>query len=77
MAGRILEATGVEGGLIVHLGCGDGELTAALCANDSYIVHGLDRDPENIDPATGDVQRHTFRRPRSVTVFHVSQTEER
>ena len=50
-AARILEATGVKGGLIVHIGCGDGKLTAALCANDSYIVHGLDRDPENIAKA--------------------------
>ena len=38
----ILQATGIKGGLIVHLGCGDGKLTAALHANDSFIVHGLD-----------------------------------
>ncbi|KPK35936.1 MAG: hypothetical protein AMJ65_16955 [Phycisphaerae bacterium SG8_4] len=50
-AGQILEATGVKGGLIVHIGCSDGRLTAALCPNDSYIVHGLDRDPENIAKA--------------------------
>jgi len=47
-AREILRRTGVRGGLIVHLGCGDGKLTAALRANDSYIVHGLDRDPENV-----------------------------
>ena len=45
-AQRILEATGVKGGLIVHLGCGDGTLTAALRANDRYLVHGLDTDAE-------------------------------
>ena len=33
-----------QGGLVVHLGCGDGKLTAALRANDSYLVHGLDAD---------------------------------
>ena len=27
-AKRILDATGVKGGIIVHLGCGDGKLTA-------------------------------------------------
>ena len=43
-AWQILEASGVKGGLIVHLGCGDGKLTAALRANDSFIVHGLDAD---------------------------------
>ena len=31
-ARQILQATGVRGGLIVHLGCGDGKLTAALRA---------------------------------------------
>ncbi|MFQ6130499.1 MAG: PQQ-binding-like beta-propeller repeat protein [Armatimonadota bacterium] len=47
----ILAATGVKGGLIVHLGSGDGKLTAALRANDSYLVHGLDPDPRNIERA--------------------------
>ncbi len=40
----ILEGSGVKGGVVVHLGCGDGKLTAALHANDSYIVQGLDAD---------------------------------
>ncbi len=59
---QILETTGVKGGLIVHVGCGDGKLTAALCANDSpptqrlvrragFLVHGLDKDAENIKRA--------------------------
>jgi hypothetical protein len=43
-AKQILEAAGIKGGLIIHLGCGDGKLTAALHANDSYIVQGLDAD---------------------------------
>ncbi len=38
---QILDATGIKGGLVVHVGCGDGKLTAALRSNDSYIVHGL------------------------------------
>jgi len=50
-AKRILDATGVKGGLVVHLGCSDGRLTAALCANDSYLVHGLDADAKNIEEA--------------------------
>ncbi len=47
-AREILGATGVKGGLVVHVGCGDGRLTAALRANDSYLVHGLDRDAANV-----------------------------
>ena len=50
-AGQIFDATGVKGGLVVHLGCGDGKLTAALGANDSYTVHGLDTDPANVAKA--------------------------
>ncbi len=47
-AEQILSATGVRGGLVVHLGCGHGELTAALRAGDNYLVHGLDADPKNV-----------------------------
>ena len=50
-AEQILDATGVKGGLVVHLGCGDGKLTAALRANGSYLVHGLDGDAGNIEKA--------------------------
>ena len=50
-ARKILDATGVAGGLVVHVGCGTGTLTAALRANDSYLVHGLDTDPANVEKA--------------------------
>jgi outer membrane protein assembly factor BamB len=48
---QILDATGVKGGLIVHVDCGDGGLTAALHANESYLVHGLDTDASDIEKA--------------------------
>ena len=47
--GDILKATGVRGGLVVHLGCGDGRLTAALHADDSYLVHGLGKDAADVE----------------------------
>jgi len=50
-ASRILDESGIKGGLVVHLGCGDGKLTAALRANDSYLVHGLDEDAQNVRKA--------------------------
>ena len=50
-AKQIVDATGVKGGLIVHIGCGDGKLTAALRANESYLIHGLDTDAKNIEQA--------------------------
>ncbi|MBL7186751.1 MAG: PQQ-binding-like beta-propeller repeat protein [Phycisphaerae bacterium] len=51
-----LEAAGIQGGVIVHLGCGDGRLTASLRLNDGYCVHGLDADPKNVDKARRYVQ---------------------
>ncbi|MHC4396307.1 MAG: outer membrane protein assembly factor BamB family protein [Planctomycetota bacterium] len=55
-AGQILRTTAIKGGLVVHLGCGNGKLTAALCASDSYIVHGLDTDAKNIELARKHIQ---------------------
>ena len=46
-ARQILEASGVTGGLVVHLGCGDGRLTTALGAEDAFLVHGLDANAAN------------------------------
>lgn len=51
IAAQILSGAGVKGGLIVHAGCGDGKLTAALCAGAPYLVHGLDADAKNVDSA--------------------------
>ena len=42
-ATQILATSGIEGGLIVHLGCGDGELTTALGAGDGIIDLGHGR----------------------------------
>jgi outer membrane protein assembly factor BamB len=51
MASDIIKASGVKGGLVVHVGCGDGKLTAALRASDSYLVHGVDTDAKNVAAA--------------------------
>ena len=56
MGQEILDATGVQGGLIVHLGCGDGELTAALNASDRYWVHGLATDSADVEKARATVR---------------------
>ena len=56
-AGKVLDAAGVRGGLVVHLGCGDGKLTASLRANDSYIVHGLDADAANVAKARANIRK--------------------
>ncbi len=57
LAHRILEATGVKGGLIVHLGCGNSELIGALHAGKSYLVHALDTDAEKVRRARVNIQQ--------------------
>ena len=51
LAERIMGNAGVKGGLIVHIGCGDGKLTAALHTGEEYLVHGTDPDQANVDEA--------------------------
>ena len=46
----------MTGGLIVHVGCGDGSFTAALRTADSFLVHGLDVDARNVAQARTHVQ---------------------
>ncbi len=47
----ILHDSGIAGGLVIHIGCRDGRLTAALHAGDQYLVHGLAFDAEDVDQA--------------------------
>jgi len=50
-AKEILASADFRGGLIVHLGCGDGRLTAALHAGDDSVVQGLEVDPSKVEQA--------------------------
>ena len=54
----IVEQSGVKGGLVVHVGCGNGQLTAGLWVNDRYIVHGLDSDAADIENARKQIGRY-------------------
>ncbi len=45
---RILEQSGITGGLIVHLDCNDGQLTSELLGGDGYAVHGVDTSPADV-----------------------------
>ena len=65
--GSILDAAGVEGGLVVHLGCGDGKLTAALGVNDRYLVQGLDKDAGDVTKAREHIGRLGLYGPVSVS----------
>lgn len=57
-AQAILEQSKFAGGLIVHVGCGDGKLTAALGKNKQYVVQGLERDRDKVQQARHALRSH-------------------
>ena len=50
-AASLVRESGIKGGLVVHVGCGDGRVTAGFRVNDRYVVQGLERDPERVAAA--------------------------
>ena len=66
LARRILADTGVQGGLVVHIGCGDAKLTAAFRQNDSYVVQGLAARADEAERAQAHV--HSLALYGSVTI---------
>ena len=68
-AKKILAGTDFNGGLIVHMGCGDGRLTAALHAGDESVVHGLDADAAQVAGAREHIRKLGLYGKVSVDVF--------
>lgn len=68
-AAAALEATDVQGGVVVHVGCGDGAVTAGLRAGDGFLVHGLDTSAANVEAARARIQRLGLYGPVSVDTF--------
>ncbi|MCK4293992.1 MAG: class I SAM-dependent methyltransferase [Planctomycetes bacterium] len=69
-AKQILETTGIKGGLIVHIGCGDGKLTVALHVSDSYLVHSIDTDGVDIAKARAYICSKNLYGPVSVAKYN-------
>ena len=53
---EIVDASGIQGGLIVHIHCGDGSLTASLAEDKSFLVQGLDMSASNVERARRSVR---------------------
>ena len=51
MADKIFSQTKVQGGFVVHLGCGDGTLTTTLRQSEAFQVHGLTRSLADLNAA--------------------------
>ncbi len=79
LAGRILQSTAVKGGLVVHIGCGDGRLTAAFRVADRYLVHGLDSDPQNVRKAREHIRSLGLYGPVSIDrlLLHAADGDQR
>jgi outer membrane protein assembly factor BamB len=45
-ARELVTGSGIQGGLVVHMGSSGGPLLADLLVNDSFVVHGLCADPD-------------------------------
>jgi len=56
-ARKLLEESDLPGGLVVHVGCRNGWLTAALYGGPGFLVHGLDRDPGAVEAARRHIRR--------------------
>jgi len=65
----IFRDSGIKGGLIVHVGCGDGVFTAGLRANDRYIVQGLDTDAAKIKMARQNIMSRGKYGPVTAATF--------
>ena len=50
-AGIFIEKSNIKGGFIVHAGCGDGTLVAALGEDKQYVIQGLESDSRQIEKA--------------------------
>jgi len=48
---EMAKSSGVQGGIIVHVGCGDGAETTKLRLNERYLVQGLDTSAANVATA--------------------------
>ncbi len=69
-AEQIATLAGFHGGLIIHVGCGDGKLTAALRLADNCVVQGLDADAGCVETARAAVRAMGRYGPVSVIHFN-------
>ena len=68
-AQSILDGAGVRAGLIVHVDCNDGKLTAALRVNDSIIVHGIDDSAADVASARANTRKAGVYGPVAVELW--------
>ena len=65
-AEQIASLADFHGGLVIHVGCGDGKLTAALRLADNCIVQGLETDAKRVETARAAIRASGVYGPVSV-----------
>lgn len=59
----VVQDSGIQGGIVVHLNCADGRTTTEMASDNTCLVHGLDRDADNIGKARAYIQsKHLYGR---------------
>ena len=72
-AQEMVKASGITGGLVVHIGDGDGMVTADFAASNSYVVHGLYDTRRHVDEVRAHIkQRDLYGK---VSVQHWGQSD--
>ena len=66
---KLLQESGIERGIIVQLGCGDGQLCLDLAADGQYVVQALERDQQKVSAARKRIQSQGCYGPVSVRQF--------
>ena len=69
LARRIGASASLQGGLIVHVGCGEGALTTALRLDERFLVHGLDTSPANVARARAHIAGNALNGSVTVSRF--------
>ncbi|HCC99447.1 MAG TPA: hypothetical protein DER64_02875, partial [Planctomycetaceae bacterium] len=72
-AAAIYELSGVKGGFVVHLGCGDGTLTTALRSGEQFQVHGLALSEDQLEAARSSIKEQGVYGPVAVDMLHSTQ----
>ncbi|MDF1814204.1 MAG: PQQ-binding-like beta-propeller repeat protein [Verrucomicrobiales bacterium] len=71
-ARKILRESGIQGGLIVHIGVADGELAAALHKSGPFVVHGLATSAEKVKQTRDDLMKAGVYGPVSIELLEDS-----
>ena len=64
-----LKGCGVDRGIVVHLGCGDGRLLTEIPQRQNFVVQGLDRDATKISTARTRLREADLHGPVSARVL--------